>query len=272
MKNEAILLKFSGEGLDMRSVPIYELGDTLVAVQRIVHKAFLFENSRLTKHAQLTQIERKRLSLQIHDRRKSSDAYALIPFLSNPIVQQCLATFLKVGMETLAKYALQTVFSNKPKVEREKTAINARDIEGSLFVGAIYAETVQITNHINNIGGVETIELIPEGGLDVAPIKLTQDTQKYVRDLSHQSFRGKIQEIIGSVTRLIPNRLIAEIKLAPARYVKVGLTEDAFLFVRYNTEQDQLLRFRGHPISRLGEDLTTFREFEAISVERVRRK
>jgi hypothetical protein len=72
--------------------------------------------------------------------------------------------------------------------------------------------------------------------------------------------------------RLIPNRLIAEIKLAPSRYVKVGLTENAFLFVRYNTEQDQLLRFRGHPISRLEEDLTNFREFEASFVERVRKK
>jgi hypothetical protein len=36
MSNEAILLKFSGEDLNIRSVPIYELGDTLVAFQRIV--------------------------------------------------------------------------------------------------------------------------------------------------------------------------------------------------------------------------------------------
>jgi len=272
MSDEAILLKFSGEELNIRSVPIYELGDTLVAVQRIVHKAFLFENGRLSKRAQMARTERQRLSLQIRDRRKSSDAYALMPFLSDPILQQHLATLLKVGMGALAKYALESVFSTKSRDKREKTSINARDIEGSLLVGAIYAETVQITNHIHNIGGVESIELIPEDGLDVQPIKLTQDTQKYVRNLTNQTFRGEHQEIVGNVTRLIPSRLIAEIKLAPTRYVKVGLTEDAFLFVRYNTEQDQLLRFRGYPISRLGDSLTTFREFEAQSVERVRRK
>jgi hypothetical protein len=175
-------------------------------------------------------------------------------------------------METLTKYALQSVFSRRSKDEREKTSINARDIEGSLFVGAIYAETVQITNHISNIGGVESIELIPEGGLDAQPIKLTQSTQEYVRALTNQTFRGEHQEIVGHVTRLDQSRLVAEIKLAPSRYVKVGLTEDAFLFVRYNTEQDQLLRFRGYPISRLGESLTSFREFEAQSVERVRKK
>ena len=50
MKEEpSLLLKFSGEGLDVRSIPIYELGDTLVAVQRIIHKTFLFENDRLKK-------------------------------------------------------------------------------------------------------------------------------------------------------------------------------------------------------------------------------
>jgi hypothetical protein len=271
MRNEAILLKFSGEDLNIRSVPIYELGETLVAIQRIVHKASLFENGRLTKHAQLTQKERKRLSLQINDRRKSCDVYALALFLSDPICQQYLAMLLKIGMGALAKYALQSVFSNKSKEGREKTSINARDIEGSLFVGAIYAETVQITNHINNIGGVESIELIPEKALDVPPIKLTRDTQKYVRDLASQSFRGELQEIVGQVTGLIPSRLIAEIVVAPRRHVKVGLTEDAFLFVRYNTEQDQLLRFRGYPISRLGENLAAFREFEALSVKRVRK-
>jgi len=68
MKEEPSLwLKFSGEDLDVRSIPIYELGDTLVAVQRIIHKTFLFENDRLKKHAQLTQEERRRLSLQISE-------------------------------------------------------------------------------------------------------------------------------------------------------------------------------------------------------------
>ena len=45
MANESpsVWLKFFGKQLDVRSVPIYELGDTLIAIQRIVHKTFLFE-------------------------------------------------------------------------------------------------------------------------------------------------------------------------------------------------------------------------------------
>lgn len=268
MKEEpSLLLKFSGEGLDVRSIPIYELGDTLVAVQRIIHKTFLFENDRLKKHAQLTQNERQRLSLQISERRKSSDVYGLIPFAVDPAIQQYVLTLLKAGLGTLAKYALKRVLSDTSTQKLGTTSIRARDVQGSILVGAIYAETVQITNHINNIGGIDSIELIPSSGLNISPVKLTMDTQAYVREIANESYRGEPDEIVGYVTRLHPNRLLAEIKLAPSRYVKVGLDEDAFNFVRYKTVAEQQLRFKGHPVVRLGKDLSTFQEFEAESVE-----
>jgi len=266
MKDEPSLwLKFSGEDLDVRSIPIYELGDTLVAVQRIIHKTFLFENDRLKKHAQLTQDERKRLSLQISERRKSSDLYALIPFAVDPALQQYLLTLLKVGLGTLSKYALKSVLSPEPK--SGNTSIQARDVEGSVLVGAIYAETVQITNHINNIGGIDSIELIPSSTLNISSVKLTPETQTYVREIANESYRGEPDEIVGYVTKMSPNRLLAEIKLAPSRYVKVGLSEEDFDFVRYQTVAEQQLRFKGRPVVRLGKDLSTFQEFEAESVE-----
>ena len=269
MKDEpSLLLKFSGEGLDVRSIPIYELGDTLVAVQRIIHKTFLFENDRLKKGAQLTRDERQRLSLQISERRKSSDVYALIPFAADPALQQYVLTLLKVGLGTLAKYALKRVLSDETnQTPSSATSIHARDVQGSVLVGAIYAETVQITNHINNIGGIDSIELIPSSGLNMSTVKLTTDTQKYVREIANESYRADPDEIVGYVTRMHPNRLLAEIKLAPSRYVKVGLDEESFRFVRYETKPEQKLRFKGCPIVKLGKDLNSFQDFEAESVE-----
>lgn len=268
MKEEpSLLLKFSGKELDVRSVPIYELGDTLVAIQRIIHKTFLFEKDRLSNRAQLTQNERQRLSLQISERRKSSDVYALIPFVADPMLQQYLLSLLKIGIGSLAKYALKNVLSEASKQKSSETSIQARDVKGSVLVGAIYAETVQITNHINNIGGIDSIELIPFSGSNMKPVKLTTDTQTYVREIANESYRGASDEIVGYVTRLLPNRLVAEIKLAPSHYVKVGLDEESFQFVRYQTEPEQHLRFKGYPIVKLGKDLSTFREFEAESVE-----
>jgi len=259
-------LKFSGEALDVRAVPIYELGDTLVAIQRIIHKTFLFQNDRLRKRARLTQEERRRLSLQISERRKSSDLYALVPFAVDPAIQQYLVRLLQVGLGSLAKYALKSVLSDL-KAKSNTTSVRTRDVEGSVLVGAIYAETVQITNHINNIGGIDSIELIPSAALNLSPIKLTPDTQIYVREIANERFRGEHAEIVGYVTRLYPNRLLAEIKLGPSRYVKVGLNEENFDFVRYETAAEQQLRFKGRPVIRLGEDLSAFQEFEADSVE-----
>ena len=266
-KQPSLWLKFTGETLDVRSIPIYELGDTLVALQRIIHKTFLFENNRLKKHAQLTQVERAQLSLQISEHRKSSDLYALIPFIADPALQAYLVALLKIGIGTLTKYALKSVLAKDDKPKGGTTTLQARDVQGSVLVGAIYAETVQITNHINNIGGIETIEIIPADALDVVPVKFTAETQSYVREIAKFGYRAAREEIVGYVTRLLPNRLIAEIKLAPSRYVKVGLDESNFNFVRYKTEAEQLLRFKGHPIVKLGKDESTFQEFQADSVQ-----
>jgi hypothetical protein len=221
----------------------------------------------LKKRATLTRAESARLSLQISERRKSSDLYGLIPFIVDPAIQQYLATLLKVGLGALAKYALQSVLSNDSKAKPGSTTLKAGDVQDSVLTGAIYAETVQITNHINNIGGIELIEITPSEDLKTPIIQLTPDTQKYVRDIANESYRGAYEEITGYVTRLLPNRLVAQIKVAPSRYVKVGLTEDHFQFVRYKTESEQRLRFKGHPIVKLGKDESTYKEFEAESVE-----
>jgi len=270
-KEPMLWLKFSGKSLDVQSMPIYELGDTLIAIQRIIHKTFLHDQERLKKHAQLTQEERKRLSLQITERKKSSDLYALVPFVADQAVQQNIAMLLKFGLGALAKYALKKVLSPS-KEPFQRTSIKTENVEGSLLVGAIYAETVQITNHINNIGGVEKIEFLPDPDSKIEPVTLTLETQSYVRDIVNESYKGQKTEIIGYATRLYPNRFLADIKLASGRYVKVGLNEESFSFVRYETQQEEQLRFRGYPIMQLGKDVTSYSEFEAETVEIVKRK
>ena len=75
-------------------------------------------------------------------------------------------------------------------------------MEGSLLVGTIYAETVQITNHINNIGGIEKIEFLPNQDVGIAPVKLTLETQSYVRDIVNESYRRPKTEITGYVNVL----------------------------------------------------------------------
>ena len=111
---------------------------------------------------------------------------------------------LKIGVGTLTKYALKSVLAADDKSKSRTTTLQARDVQGSVLVGAIYAETVQITNHINNIGGIDTIEIIPADVLQIAPVVFTAETQSYVREIANVGYRAGQEEIVGYVTRLLP--------------------------------------------------------------------
>lgn len=267
MGEPTLLLKFSGEGLDVRGVPVYELGDTLIALQRVIHKAYLFQHGRLGEGLPLRKAERQQLSLQIVDRERSSDLYVLAPFLADPMVQQMVFMAAEVGLAALLDYGLHRVLDSSQQ-PTQQSRVKTRDVSGSFFAGAIYAETVQITNHINNIGGVDSIHILPGGGTGLPPVRLDQETQSYVRYLANQTVYGPVQEIVGYVTRLHPNRLMADIKVGPGEFVRVHLDEEMFKYVRYGTEAEEYLRFTGAPVLRLGQTGETFNDFEAHSVTR----
>lgn len=266
MAEPGLLVKFSGEDLDVRGVPIYELGDTFISLQRIVHKAYLFERGRLTAGTPMRRSERQQLSLQIVDRERSSDLYVLAPFLADPGVRELIAGALQVGMKSLLDYGLKRVLGDGRHAD-QSPSVAAENVDGSFLAGAIYADTVNITNHINNIGGIDTVEFRPTGPVHARPVTFDETTQTYVRELANEVVYGPEQDVIGYVTRLHPNRLMAEIKVAPSHYVRVHMSEDMFKYVRYATEAEELLLFRGRPVLRLGKDNLKVTEIEATWVQ-----
>lgn len=252
MNNSNVLwIRFVGKDLELRSVPVYELAETLIALQRILHKVFLFQNERLEKGALLARDERQRVSLQVVERRKESDAWGLLPFLADPMVLGYVHDLMKAGLVELAKYALKQIFYRDQATNQ---------VVGSALTGAIYAETVTITNHIYNIGNIERIEFSLDAPR-VEPVVFDSDTQYYVRSVKNETYLGASTEIEGVVTKLYPNRSVVEIKLAPKRYVKVIATDNDFQSVRYKTDMGDTIRFLGRPRYRLGRE--HFEEFVA---------
>ncbi|MCK4824877.1 hypothetical protein KA005_54500 [bacterium] len=249
---EVLAIKFVGEDLDLTSVPIYELGEVFIAYQRIIYKIFLFENRRLKKGAKLLREERQRMALQVLDRRKESDLWALVPFISEPAVIDTIRNLVNASLIELGRYALQSLFGKDEESGRPT---------GSQITGAIHAETVTITNHIYNIGNIERVEFHGGANISAPPVIFTGETRDFVRDVPYQTYEGPPQEIQGTVTKLFPNRLIAEVCLRPGQYVKVNLSDDTFNDVRYRTGQGDLVTFLGRPVYRLGKD--DFEEFQA---------
>ena len=255
-----IWLRFIGEGLDLKALPIYELGSVLIAFQRIIHKAYLNEKDNLTKGAQLSSSERKNCALQISAHRKSSDAYGLIPFMTDPAVIKHIKILLVDGVVALGTYAIGKVVSKK----KHDPPVN------QYLIGSIYNEVTTINDRIGNIGGVEKIEIRGGSGINVKPVTFDEKTRDYVRQLKDKTLLGETKTIKGVITKLYPNRPMVEIKVKPNYYTKVFLNESDFDVVRYQTQAGDIVKFTGKPIYRFGQKTMKIREFQAVSVEKIK--
>lgn len=50
-KNKLVFIRYVGNNLDLTVLPIFELGNSLIAIQRIIHKIHLYKENRLEKYA-----------------------------------------------------------------------------------------------------------------------------------------------------------------------------------------------------------------------------
>ncbi|MDF5575772.1 hypothetical protein P3717_23255 [Vibrio parahaemolyticus] len=69
-ENGLFTIRFIGDDLDKRGVSIYDLGESLIAFQRIINKAYLAQEDRLVKGAFPSSEERQHLALQIGQRKE----------------------------------------------------------------------------------------------------------------------------------------------------------------------------------------------------------
>lgn len=253
-------VRFIGEELDVKSMPIYELGTVLIAIQRIVNKAYLFNKGSLEKGSRLGPEERKECSLQIGEHNKSSDAYTLISFFTDPVVIDHVKTLIIDGLVALGAYAAGRAVSKKKKDASPN----------QIYIGSIYNEVTVINDRINNIGGVDKIEIRGNKDAQAEPVLFNSDTQNYVRQLVNETYLGELQNLEGTITKLYPNRLIVEIKVAPNYYTKVYLSDSDFDNIRYSSKTGDVIEFVGQPIYKLGQETTKIREFQADFIQEIR--
>ena len=137
-ENGIFTVRFIGEDLDKHGVSIYDLSQTLLAMQRIVHKAYLAQNERLEKGAFPNKEERESLALQLGERRRASDAFALIPLLTDPTVQTTIKQVADYVISGIVGYFVGDVIDRARKEP---------DGEKQIFIGSIYGEVVNIASY-----------------------------------------------------------------------------------------------------------------------------
>lgn len=257
-ENGIFSLRFTGEDLSSHGVSIYDLGESLLALQRIVHKAYLAKEGRLYKGSYPKKEERELLALQLGERRRSSDAFALVPILADPMVQESMKRLCEYVISGVVGYYTGDLLD---RVRKEK------DENKRIFIGSIYTEVANIVNRVDTIGGVEGISLGSPALERETVAAFTSDTKDYLTELKDETYLGSYQEIKGRVYKLYPASKIIGIRRAGGNTVTVFLNEKDFDEVRYIKETNPLFLFKGHPVYKFGIETKSVSEFEADEIE-----
>jgi hypothetical protein len=257
-ENAILTARFVGEGIDEQGVAIYDFASTLLSLQRIINKAHLSLEGRLRKGAFPDRQARTRISLSIGERRRASDAFALIPFLTDPTTLNYLKKLADYVASGLVGYYVGDV------IKRIK---GENDEDKQLFIGAIHADVVNIVNRIDAAGGVERIEI--GAPTQTKPVLLEFDESKkgYINTLANEYYLGRAQTIEGAVYRLYPNSLIVTIRRSGGRKVNVFLDQVNFDKIRYNKADELQIKFNGRPRYKFGIESLAITNFEAASLE-----
>lgn len=256
--NGIFTVRFVGEELKTRGVSIYDLSNSLLAIQRIVHKAFLSQEGRLVKGAFPDKEERERLALQIGERRRTSDGFSLVSILSDPAVQDYLKQLAGYIISSVVGYYTCDVLD---RLRREK------DINKKIFICSIHTEITNIVNRVNSSGGVEAISLGSPALERETFASFNQDSKDYLRSLNGEFVLGDYAEIKGRAYKLYPASRIVAIHGEKGRAISVFLDEDNFDKIRYHKESNPLFVFKGRARYPFGVETTYISEFEAYEIE-----
>lgn len=277
-KNSSLLyIRFIGEDLDKKSVPIYLLGESFISFQRIINKAYLANNNRLGTNWQLTNSERENLALQVGERKKESDGYGFIPFQLNPEVIEMLKSLVPEILISLGKYAYQRIKTrNDGGDEKELVSKDNQDeqkqpiSENNEFVSSIHKDLLAITRGIEGIGGIKEIHLSVPDNPQIEKVVINIETKGYLRYLASETFLGKTQEITGKISKLEPGENIVTIlKKYTNKSIRIYATSSVFNEVRYSKiRENEFVTFTGRPIHHYGEPLSKFSKFEATTFYR----
>jgi hypothetical protein len=230
----------------------------LLAIQRIVHKAHLSIEDGLVKGAFPKREARQQLALQIGERKRASDAFALLPILSDPNTFEYLKKLADYIASGIVGYYTSDVL---------KRLKGEQDQNKQIFIGSIYTEVANIVNRVDAAGGVEAISLGAPALRRETIAAFTPDTKEYLVGLKNEIFLGKYMEIKGRVYKLYPASRIVAIRRGGGRTVSIFLSEEDFDQIRYNRESSPQYLFKGRPKFQFGVETKVISDFVADEIE-----
>lgn len=253
-----LTVRFLGPQMMRGGVSIYDLSTTLLALQRIVNKAHLANEGRLRKGAFPRKQDRTEISLTIGERRRTSDAFSLIPRLTDPDTYQHLNLLIDwVGRAFLAYWLGRAVQDIAEEPDSSK----------QLFIASVYPDVANIVHRIDAAGEISKIEIGNPRQAQPLLADFSEESKPYIDGLDKEIAYGPVQTIRGAVYRLYPNSHIVSIRRQGEGKVNVSLRPADFESLRYDRGAELDVTFIGRPRYKLGVEAPTITDFEASAIE-----
>lgn len=264
-KGYPISVRFVGKRFETRSVPIYELGEVLVALQRMINRAYLFslsdigegEEALLRRKSIHAKSVRQKLSLQLAGREQGSDVYNLTWFADN-VGDEVVKAMLSQVDSALTAYTRKKVYAG--------TLANPSRVDSN--ASAMYGEIQALTNRIKSVGDIEKIEISMQG--HKVPFVIDKKTKTYIRELQKLKYLGE-RDIIGGriVTAHVDTKDAVDVHLTDRnRRVRVYVSQGVFkkIIKALGRDPNPYFEFKGKPRLKVGYLVSQFKEFVASTV------
>ena len=109
-----------------------------------------------------------------------------------------------------------------------------------------------LADRINNVGGIDTIEVASSVPRHKTPVRLDAEFKHYVNNIKDEVAYGAIREITGRVVDLVPGEDAVKISRQPEGVIKVMLSRPTSDLFGYSELTNPLIRVVGEPVYRLG--------------------
>lgn len=254
-----LTIRFTGPTLNEQSVPIYDLAETLLAIQGIINKAALHKDGRLEKGARLRAAERERIALRIVSHRKSSDVWLLGSALTDPSFGPILQGLIVVGLAAVGSYVGKKVFGTGEQAKHQ--AREPQTIQ--VLVVNIFPEIRTLTHRIRDDGEIDGIELLDAKSTSEKSLVITRETQHYVKEIENQKVPGNRCKIVGHIMRLHLQSCHLDLEERSGHKLRINMPSELFEQVRRLASLRVDVVFEGVPLYKLGNLSSKFDEFNA---------
>jgi hypothetical protein len=258
-----ISLRFDGAQFKTRGVPIQDLGESLVLLQRMVHKAYFIREKQSFKKAVPSSAERRFLAMEIAERKRGSDIYQLA-WLARDVADNVTAGALQ-GISGEIASALMILAANKIWDLIQKRKRQPVD----LVAISIFNELEELTNRVGKANGIRRIEIHFAGRrkavvIDAKMRDAIKDAKKLLKKGSPQTLECDV---------IAPHTIgqdYAFVRVGNDR-IKVHMKRTVFreMMQILGGEPTARLRFQGRPRLMIDFDQSRFAEYYAESVQRV---